>query len=266
MCNINPLVTVLKFIVQWYIFNRVNNMKHSVFIILAAFFFSHVYGQQKDVNKKSWIKISSEDLSATSAVGDTAYTRYTFDNDLVNVSFEPAWDGITMNWQYIANGIRIGFQDYTINESTDTSLILEAPGFRRIKLLAEEYLIRKSEMPIAVDTLNGKPVYLANKIITARFQKGKSLSNELEKYSHGYNIRKLSKLRIAFIVDERGFIQNIKVLEGITEGLDNSMVEAISKTSKKWKPARYNGTPIQTLMFFESRYINTAPGGILKNQ
>jgi hypothetical protein len=240
-------------------------MKYSLIIILIVLFSSLVYGQKRTFMKKSWIKVSSEDLSAIGTAQDTLYIRYTFNKDVVYVSFEPAWDGLTMKWQKIANGIRMGFQDYTINELTDTSLILEAPGFRRIKLLAEEYLISKSEVPMVVDTLNGKPVYLANKIITPRFQKGKSLGNELEKYTHGYNIRKLSRLLIAFIVNERGVIQNIKVIDGITAGLDNSIVKAIFNTSKKWTPAHYNGKPIQTLMFFKTRIINTAPGGILNN-
>lgn len=241
-------------------------MKYPVVIILVVLFSNLIYGQKSNFNKTSWIKVSSEDLSGSGTAQDTLYTRYTFDRDVAYVSLEPAWDGFTVNYQYIKNGIKIGFQDYTIKELTDTSLVLEATGFRRIKLLAEEYLIKKSELPVVVDTVNGKPVYLANKIITARYQKGKSLSNELEKYSHGYNIRKLSRLRIAFIVDENGIIQNIKVVEGITTGLDNSMVEAISKTSKKWKPAVFNGKPIQILMYFESRYINTANSGILNNQ
>jgi hypothetical protein len=35
------------------------------------------------------------------------------------------------------------------------------------------------------------------------------------------------------------------------------MVDAIAKTSKKWKPAVYQGKPLQTLMYFESKYINS---------
>jgi hypothetical protein len=241
-------------------------MKLSVIIIIVLFFSNFIYGQQSNFNKKSWIKVSSEDLSGSGTFQDTMYTRYTFDKDVVYVSLEPAWDGYKVNYYYDKNGINMGFQDNTIKELTDTSLIIEAPGFRKIKLLAEEYLIKNAEQPIEVDSLNGKPVYLANKLITARYQKGKSLSHELEKYSHGYNIRKLSKLRIAFVVNEIGLVQNINVVEGIADGLDNSMVEAISKTSKKWKPAVYNGKPIQTLMYFETRIINTANSGILTGQ
>lgn len=94
-------------------------------------------------------------LIYTNTGQDTVYTLYTFDRYIVNVSLEPAWDGFAINWQYVGNGIRIGFQDYIIKESSDTSLIIEAPDFRRIKLLAEEYSISKVEVPIVVASLNG---------------------------------------------------------------------------------------------------------------
>jgi hypothetical protein len=241
-------------------------MKYPIYIILFVLLSNLVHGQNRNLMKKSLIKVSTDNLSDSSASRDTLYTRYFFDRDIVHVSLEPAWDGLTMKWEFTNNGIKIGFQDYTIKELSDTSLVLEEQDFRRIRLLTEEYLISKSKMPVVIDTLNGKPVYRANKIITARYQKGKSLSNELEKLSHGYNIRQLSRLRIEFVVNEKGLVQNVKVVEGITPGLDNAMASAILNTSKKWKPAQYDGQPIQVLMTFESRYINTSPVQILNRQ
>ena len=216
--------------------------------------------------KKYWIKVATEDLTDSGVYRDTLYTRYFFDKGVVHMSLEPAWDGLTMDWYFTDNGVKIGFQDYAIKELSDTSLVLEEQGFRKIRLLSEEYLIGKSKRPGQVDTLNGEPLYLANKIITARYQKGKSLSNELEKLSYGYNIRKLSKLRIEFVVSEKGEVGSVKVVQGITPGLDNAIASAIKKTSKRWKPAQYDGRPIQVLMTFESSYINTSPIRSLNRQ
>jgi hypothetical protein len=153
---------------------------------------------------------------------------------------EPAWDQYTMEWQLTEVGVRVGFEDYRILELTDSSLVLEVPGFRRMRLLSEEYLIAKSEQPTPVDTFEGKPVYLADKIISPRYLKGKSLDKELLSYHNGYNIRQLTKFRVGFIVDEKGAVHNLKVVEGIAHGFDQAMVDAIAKTSKKWKPAIHN--------------------------
>ena len=236
-------------------------MKHLIIIILSVVFSSSVLGQQLNSIRKSWIKVLSDDLSARATTYDTIYTRYTFDRDVVNISLEPAWDDHVLNWEPNGVGIRIGFQDYLVKELTDTSLILEAPAFRRIRFLSEDYMVGKAELPIQVDSLNGRPVYLADQLITARYKKGRSLSKELEPLSHGYNIRKISRLRIAFVVDEKGAIQKTTVLEGISEGFDSAMARGISNTSKKWRPAFYNGKPVQTLMIFERRFLNSSSVG-----
>lgn len=253
---------------QWLIFminsynsklkNLAKYMRHPICIILFILFSNIVYGQNQRLLKKTWIKVYTEDLTASGASRDTIYTRYYFDKDVVHVSLEPAWDGLSMGWEFTNIGIKIGFQEYAIKELSDTLLLLEEQGFRRIRLLSEDYLVGKTELPVQVDSLDGEPVYLANKIVTARYQKGKSLSNELEKLSHGYNIRQWSKLRIDFVVSEKGDVQNVKVVEGITPGLDNAMASAIQKTSKKWKPAQHGGRPIKVLMTFESSYINSS--------
>ena len=236
-------------------------MNHAI-VILLIFLSIPGHGQSKNTIKKSWIKVSADNLSGRDIAPDSLYTRYTFDKEIVYISLEPAWDDYILNWQFIETGIRIGFQNYIIKELTDSSLILEVPGFQKMRLLAEEYLINKSELPTA-DTLNGRPIYLADKIITARYKKGKSLSMELEKSSHGYNIHHLTKFRVEFVVDETGIVENIKVIDGITSGFDKAMTDAIAKTSKKWKAAVYHGKPIQTLMSFERRYINSSQMGNL---
>jgi hypothetical protein len=135
--------------------------------------------------------------------------------------------------------------------------VLEVSGFRRIRLLSEEYIINRYDLPQPIDTLNGLPVYIADKVITPRYQKDKSLDKELLSYHNGYNIRQLTKFRVGFIVDDKGAVHNIKVVEGISQGFDQAMVNAIAKTSKKWKPAIYKGKPIQTLVYFESNYVNS---------
>lgn len=235
-----------------------NYLLSVAFILLTL----HVQGQKNNL-KKSWVKVDTHDLSGTNATLDTLYTRYTFEKANVYMSFEPAWDDYILAWQAEGKDIRIDFQDYKIMELTDSSLLLEAPGFRSIRFLAEEYLISKTDLPIIVDSLNDKPVYLANRVITPRYQKGKSLSMELEKNSHDYNIRQLATLRIDFTVDEKGTVHDIKIINGIAYGLDKAMKEAIAKTSKRWIPATHNGKSIQTRMSFIRKYINTEPGGKL---
>ena len=227
-------------------------------IMVFVVYLNPLLGQHKNTIKKSWIKVSIEDLTGSGEIEDSIYMRYNFEKDIVNFSMDPAGDGFSMTWELTKTGIRIGILDYIIKELTDTSLILEEKGLRKLRLLSEDYLIGKTILPQQIDTFDGRPVYLPNNFITARYQNGRSLSSELEKFSHGYNIRKWSRIRIQFIVNEKGEVNNVKVIEGITTGLDNSLATAIKKTSKKWKPAKHNGKPIQVLMTFESKFLNTS--------
>jgi len=233
-------------------------MRFSICLIVLVVYFNPLMGQHKNAIKKSWIKVSIEYLTGTGEIEDSIYMRYNFEKDIVNFSMDPSWDGLSMSWELTKNGIRIGIIEYTFKELTDTSMVIEEKGIRKIRLLSEDYLLKNSPLPLQIDTFDGKPVYLGNNIVTARYQNGKSLGNELGKLSNGYNIRKWSRFRMQFIVNEKGEVHNVKVVEGITTGFDNTMATAIKKTSKKWTPATHNGQPIQILLTFESKYLNSS--------
>lgn len=223
--------------------------------------------QSKPAIKKSWIKWSSENLTGAQNTPDTLYTRYTFNSQEVIISFYPGWDEEhVFAWQRNNSILTIGSgglaTDYTIEELTDSSLIIAAKGFRRIKFMAEDYLSSKEEYLHSIGEFNGKPLYEANWYITPRYKKGVSLSKELNNI-HDYSRK--AYFKAIFIVDEEGKVQNVQVVSSITKAIDDDLVEYIKKTSKRWRPAMFKGKPVQTQIFYDLRILDSiVPQGLKK--
>ena len=72
---------------------------------------------------------------------------------------------------------------------------------------------------------NGEPLYKANDFITPRYLRGISLENLLQKNTEGYNIKKAMNFQVSFIVTEKGKVENIKIIKGITYGFDNEVIK-----------------------------------------
>ncbi len=232
-------------------------MKQTIFFI--AFFSLSLAGVSQNSKgiQKSWIKMSVENLGQTELEPDTLYTRYTFDKAKLFISFYPGWDDFQQEWSISHESLTIGFDTYHIDELTDTSLVIKLNGFRKISFLAEDYLAHQAKYLDSIGIHNGRTLYKANRFITPRYLKGKSLSKSIQKDTDKYNIKKATLFLLTFIVTESGKVENIKVLKGITYGFDAEVIKQLQSTSKDWKPAKYRSIPIQTEMFFEIKYLDS---------
>ena len=55
------------------------------------------------------------------------------------------------------------------------------------------------------------------------------------------------KVFVKFVVDKKGYITNIEILQGIHPLLDNAVIAAIQK-SERWKPGMQGGIPVNVAM------------------
>ena len=182
------------------------------------------------------------------------------------MSFYPGWNDYTQTWSKSGSTLTLGFDTYKIELLNDTALTFALDGFRRFKFLSEEYLSSKAEYLDSIGQYNNKPLFRANRYITPRYKGKGSFRNYIEKDLVGYNIKKASYFLATFIVTEEGKVENVLVHKGITSGFDEQVVRQLSKSSKDWTPAKYNGKSIQTQMIYEIKYLNSfspANSGVL---
>ena len=130
-------------------------------------------------------------------------------------------------------------------------------GFRRVKFLSEDYLNKQSTLPELIGQHKGQPLYKANNYVTPRFSKGKSFYGEISSNVRDYNIKKATLFQVSFIVNEKGKVENVQIVKGITEGYNKEVAKLILKSSKRWKPAVFQGQPVQTKMLFEIKYLDS---------
>jgi len=231
-------------------------MKQIILSFLVILFFVTARSQNKPSIQKSWIKTKVENLSNGPIEPDTLYTRYTFTKSDLKFSFNPAWDDYKQTWALNGNALTIGFDNYRIEELTDTSLVYALDGFRRFRFLAEEYLSESDKFLDSIGEYKGKALYKANKIITPRYKK-ESLRNEIGKSLEGYSIKKGVYFSATYVITEEGRVENVQIVNGITDGFNNAFIKQLVKTSKDWRPAAYKGKPIQTQMLYEIKYLNS---------
>jgi hypothetical protein len=226
-------------------------------LIFLVLFCKVCIGQEK-LLKKSWIKHSIEDFS-TRQPPDTSYLRYTFENSQVLFGFEPAWHEIAMPFSIKRNLLTIGFDRWTIEALTDSTLTIFLPGFRRMRFYEENYLLTKDQDIVQIGEYKGKPLYKANEMITPRYKKTNPLIDDIKKQdrSDDYNIRKAGIFLMSFIVTDEGKIEDPKIIKGVAFGFDANLIKELLKTSTQWYPATIKGRPIQTLMTFEIKFLDS---------
>lgn len=233
-------------------------------LLLLPFVCLRAHGQIKPTLQKAWIKIKIENLSGQPIEPDTLYIRYTFTNSEVKFSFYPGWDDYKQTAAHNGSSLTIGFDTYTIEELTDTSLVIALEGFRRFRFLAETYLANQKENLEPLGQYNAQPLYRANHFITPRYKKEK-LGEQLQKNLEGYHGTEAAYFLASFVVTAEGKVENVKVVHGISEGFANEFTKQILKTSKQWQPALVNGQPVQTEMKYEIKYLKSFSNSKLLN-
>lgn len=228
-------------------------------LLLTCIFSIHTIcsSQNKLLTSHAWIKQHVENLSDRLVEEDTIYARYKFDKSKVYVSFNPGWNDYQFNWTLNNKQLTLGFDNYTIEELTDTSLIISLQGFRRVFFLAEDYCNTMEKHLQQKGEYNNKPLYKANRFITPRYSAKESLRIYIDKGIQEYSIPNASYLKITFVVTETGKIENIQVVSSILEGFDNAVIAQLKKTSGKWQPATFKGQTIQTEMYYDIRYLKS---------
>jgi hypothetical protein len=234
----------------------------AVRLMLFTISLATVYGvsrAQGNSLKKVWIKSSIEEFSRTQPEPDTSYVRYVFSNSTVLIGFEPSAHFIQLSYSVKGNTLTMGFDQWTIESLTDSTLTIFLSGFRRMKFVAEDYLRTRDEYLERVGEYKGKPLYKANRIVTPRYKKPNPLVNDISKQdrSDDYNIRKAGTFRMSFIVTEEGKIEDPKILIGVAPGYDKGMIRELLRTSGQWSPATFKGQAIQTLLLFEIKFLDS---------
>jgi hypothetical protein len=214
------------------------------------------FAQNKSLLHKAWVKIKVENLSGQAIDPEPEYIRYTFTPSELKFSFYPAWDDYKHAWSYQDKQLTIVFDTYRVEELSDTSLVFALDGFRRFTFRAEDYLASRLESLDSIGQYNGKPLYKASNIITPRYKKD-ALRNRVEDKLDVYRNKKAAYFSATYVVTDEGKIENIQIINGLTEGFNEAFTRNLSKTSKNWKPAFYKGKPIQTQMSYEIKYLDS---------
>lgn len=232
-------------------------MKFTATCLLLVFCAAKVLAQSQPTIQRSWIKTAVENLSDKPAEPDSLYIRYTFDKAALHISFSPGWDDYLQTWSLRGNKLAIGFDTYSVEALTDTTLTLFLSGFRRMRFVSEEYVSSQKQHLTYLRDYNGRALYKANNYITPRFTSKESLRNLIQKKVEGYHIVKASYFLATFIVDEEGKVEHVSIVKGITPGFDAEVASQLLKTSKSWKPAHFQGKPIPTEMAYEIKYLDS---------
>src|SRR5688572_14468401 len=134
-------------------------LKRFALVLIVLISFYKVSIAQEKLLKKSWIKHSIEEFSRQQQDLDTAYLRYVFGNSEVLFGFEPGWHNLAMPYSVKKNLLTLGFDQWTIETLTDSTLTIFLAGFRRMNFYAEEYLRTKDQDLVQIGEHNGKPLY-----------------------------------------------------------------------------------------------------------
>jgi len=229
--------------------------RFSLLVACIFYSFNPVSAKLKKNIMRSWIKREAYDLAKNEPVDDTLYTRYTFSRNALYISFYPAWNDYKRDWSLSGDRLSIGYDTYTIESLTDSTLTISMQGFRRIVLDDEGYLNRK-ENPTVVGQLGGEPVYEATRYITPRYEND-DFQKTIQQNLVGYNIKKAITFSASFIVKKDGTVDSVRVMNGITYGFNEEVCKQLKRTSKKWKAAVYNGQPVHARIVYTIKYLDS---------
>jgi hypothetical protein len=226
-----------------------------LFLLLVSFAGVCCGQAKRSLAGTSWIKREVYALPQNTRLDDTAYTRYTFQKNIVYISFEPAWNTRYYDWNIHGNQLKMAYVEYDIEAWTDSTLIIFEPGGRRFVLENEDWLRQKAPAPPVLGVFNNEPLYATTAIVTPRY-KGSS-EDVSKKNLELYDIRNAITFEATFVVKADGTIDSFGIVHGIVQGFDYEVYSQLKKTSKHWTPAMYQGRPIQTLMVYTIKYLDS---------
>ncbi|RZF61429.1 energy transducer TonB [Sphingobacterium corticibacterium] len=248
----------------------------TLFLLLYGFF--PIKAQEKATLLGDWIKVGVTYLDGTE-VEESHPLKYTF----LKYSFKPKNKAaIITDYTHAGNFNSYEDRNGTIEISTNfnakitlgiirlnsDSLIVVQPGTLGatdpssllITLIRYEHLQKTSEW-------NGKDlvgisktdtVYKASRKIHPTFSNPYGLRHALQtampsysKYMMGFS-QDYGRLFLAtFVVRKSGSVDNIKILQGMDDKFNKEFIKTCSKMAKNWKPAYYNGEPVDAQVTLE---------------
>lgn len=225
-------------------------------IILSVFpLLAHSQSRNKAL-QKIWIRTAIEDLSGAGRDTITHYSRYTFTKENLLTGNSAAWNGSVDQWSFNDPVLTIGQRSYIVEELTDTSLVFYRADRDRYRFVSEA-VYSERQQPDTTERFNGHTLYIANRYLTPRYKKERSLYNMVfDKLYVIYPVKKETTFLAKFVVTDEGKIAGVKIVKEIAEEHSNEFIRQIQKTSGDWFPAKLHNIPVYSEVTFEIKYLD----------
>ncbi|WP_316845498.1 hypothetical protein [Pedobacter psychrodurus] len=234
-----------------------------------------IYAQPnvKDLNGP-WVAINLTYLSGDELpdadIHKYAYLKYTFsDNNMISTANEYTDLGFaeqfeTKNNRFIIKSLS-GFPTNTfrvLKFSKDSLIlvqgtVLDAPKSLKYTFIPET-VFQKLHPPQAEDIYQisgADTIFKASEKIHPIFEgynQNKSIKSQL--YNSGKNDQK-KDLVATFIVRANGKVDSLKIIQSVTADYDNAYLKFFNVDKKKWKPAKYHGKAVSTIVEQKIKYF-----------
>lgn len=203
------------------------------------------------------------------------YLKYSF-NDQHEISISNVFGEngpsyvytINANTLIIRNNEGTELNSLKILKSTDEILVLvsspanrssEDPWAIKYTLHKEELVQQKIAMsPEYIYRVNEKDtIFKAGEKIYAKFKKPSFVGYINQVVPEKKNGVNGGELLCTFIVDENGYADSLKIIQGINAKYDAAYIKAFNSVKRMWQPAKYNGKNVKVLMTQSMKYLSS---------
>jgi hypothetical protein len=212
-------------------------------ILPFAFLTLKTQAQATAALQKTWTLIQTRSIK-TDTVMKNALSRLRFDDEKIYVTLPGINNELPQPYTLTGLSLKGSFVTYTIELITDSSLILSTHD-QKLHFLAEGFSPCGDSVIQKIGEYNGHPYYKTTNYLQPR-NSGEPLFKAIE---NAINFdRQTQKITVgfSFIVDEKGMVQNAKILQSYSPEIDAIVLKQIQKTSGKWLPPTACRLPVAT--------------------
>ena len=202
--------------------------------------------------QKTWLLIQSRSIKEDTILTNVL-SELRFDGERMYVTLLNANKEISQPYSLTGNELQAWFVNYTIESITDSSLKLSIPNNRVMYFLAEGYAPCGDSVIKKIGEFNGHPYYKAESYLQPSIA-GEPLFRVIEKAIHFDRQKKKIAVSFSFIVNEKGIVQDAKILRSYSAEVDAIVLEQLQRGSGKWQPPIACGVPVATLLSFTFVY------------
>ncbi len=225
--------------------------KHLIIALLLSLGFAG-HAQQEKIAGKTWIVQEIHDLKKNAVVvmmDSGRYQRFAFDSFVVQICYEPFFGNHNINWYADGKRLKLGMAMYEIESLTDTSMVIVQPGVLRLSFLSETYLGCRTPRSQAIDSFNGKPVYISTKYVCPHYER-----SFYSVMFDAFDGQKAGVYDFTFIVTDDGSVGNVVMSPSVSGKFLKRLLQAFNSTDHHWTPAYACGKPIQTQVEYKFVY------------